>query len=275
MSAISWRRRSSTPSGPLTRTSERSTSAFSSSEPEQTSSVGHAVRAQRPDRLEGLDVAEVVADEEERAGVSSSTRVSTAAPLCMPGERTSITLRPGSTLSSWRCGQLAEHRQQPLEGGLGVRQPAGCARRPRAPSPRRRRPRRPARAEQPGQLAQEGGQSVRGPGRDHPAVGARTSARCRTGRRGSSSLPASPIALPTSSRPPRSSTWRAGRPVTTATARTWRGEVDEHVGRVVMDVRGLGVVDDRRQRAVEVEADDAGSRRRAPPRRSAARPGSR
>ena len=36
-----------------------------------------------------------------------------------------------------------------------------------------------------------------------------------------SSRPLSPIALPTSSSPPRSSACRAGRPVTTATARTW------------------------------------------------------
>ena len=49
-----------------------------------------------------------------------------------------------------------------------------------------------------------------------------------------SSLPWSPIASPTSSSPPRASTWRAGRPVTTATART-------RSLRSTSDLRGVGV----------------------------------
>ena len=71
-------------------------------------------------------------------------------------------------------------------------------------------------------------------------------------------MPASPIALPTSSSPPRASACRAGRPVTTATAATCVGELDQDVGGLGVDVGGLGVVHDRRQRAVEVQADHRG-----------------
>ena len=71
-----------------------------------------------------------------------------------------------------------------------------------------------------------------------------------------SSAPRSSIALPSASRSPMAIAWRAGRPVITATARTDLGELEQRArGRGVEACR-LGVVDDRRQRAVEVEADD-------------------
>ncbi len=81
-----------------------------------------------------------------------------------------------------------------------------------------------------------------------PCRGRRSRRRPRRGRRGPA--PGGP-----------------GGPVTTATARTTSLSVDEHLGRVGVDVRLRRVVDDRREGAVEVEADDD-LRRRARTRAS-------
>ena len=50
---------------------------------------------------------------------------STTRPLCIPGERTSITCRPGSTARSCSRGRSLEHREQPLEGAPRVVEPPG------------------------------------------------------------------------------------------------------------------------------------------------------
>ena len=70
-----------------------------------------------------------------------------------------------------------------------------------------------------------------------------------------SSAPRSSIALPSASRSPIAMAWRAGRPVITATARTDLGQLEQHAGRAGVQPCRLGVVDDGRQRAVEVEPD--------------------
>ena len=188
---------------------------------------------------------------------SSSTRVSTTRPLCMPCERTSITLPAGlddQVVALRRARAAAAAAARTRRPG---RRAAGCARRRRAPCPRprRRRPRRGAArraAPRSNDARPCGGRGERIRRLvELPALVAvlpedvelrAVARRC---------------ALPTSSSPPRSSACRAGRPVITAIAATWRGEVDEHLAGVGVDVRGLRVVDDRRQGAVEVEPDDA------------------
>ena len=50
--------------------------------------------------------------------------------------------------------------------------------------------------------------------------------------------------------------WRAGRPVITATARTTSASSSSAPGAAGVQAGRLGVVDDRGQRAVEVETDD-------------------
>ena len=158
-----------------------------------------------------------------------------------------MTLRPGSVIRSWLLARSRISGQQPLEGGVGVGEPAGVDGDGEAlvldPGVGRRRRGAARRCSSRSNDASPRG----GRGDDDPPVGRATSARCRTGRRRRGRRRRSPSALPTSSRPPRSSTCRAGRPVITATAAHLTGQVEEHVGGVVVDVRPLRVVDDRRR----------------------------
>ena len=133
--------------------------------------------------------------------------------------RTSITLRPGSTTRPCRARELAQQRQQPVEAPRAGRRAAGCARRRPGPSPRRR-PRRRRPAQQAGQLALEGGRARAGGRGETTRRWVEVQRSLPYWPKTKSSLPRSPIASPTSSSPPRASAWRAGRPVTTATART-------------------------------------------------------
>ena len=81
------------------------------------------------DRLEGLDVAEVVAGEDDAGGLllGHEGRARRGPCACSP-ERTSMTLRPGSTTRSWRSASVGDRGQQPLEGAGRVVQPAGVDR---------------------------------------------------------------------------------------------------------------------------------------------------
>ena len=85
-------------------------------------------------RLEGLEVAEVVAGEEEPAGVEAPRPAcSTTMPLCIPWERISITCRPGSRTRPYRSAssphQLRTSRSKAASGSRA----AGCARRAARP----------------------------------------------------------------------------------------------------------------------------------------------
>ena len=152
-------------------------------------------------------------------------------------------------------GGLREHRQQAFVGRLGVVEPAGVHRHRQA------------------LLLDLGVRGAR-PGAAAGAARAVNEASPRGGRgeitrrlvevqrslpywpKTYSSRPASPIALPTSSRPPRSSAWRAGRPVITATARTCSARSTSTSAASGWMWALLRVLDDRREGAVEVEADD-------------------
>ena len=121
--------------------------------------------------------------------------------------------------------------------------------------------------------AEEGRQPVRRPRRDDPAVGGGPALVAVLAEDVAAPCRRSPMALPTSSSPPRASAWRAGRPVITAIARDHVGELDQHVaGASGWMWARLRVVDDRGQGAVEVEARPRPRRPRGPGRRTAARP---
>ena len=68
MSAMSWRRKSSTPSGPCDHGVGEVDEGALLLGARAHQQRRHAVGAAAPDRLEGVDVAEVVADEDERPG---------------------------------------------------------------------------------------------------------------------------------------------------------------------------------------------------------------
>ena len=230
--------------------------------PRRPAASGMPLLAQLLDRLERLDVAR---GRRRRRGTprrsSSRTSVSTTQrPCACPGERTSMTLRPGSTVRSWRRAGSRTSGSSRSKARPGVGQPTGVhgdgeallldvgVGRVGLP-------------QQPGQLAQERRQPVRRPRRDHPAVRWRTSARCRTGR-----TRRAPCRRPRwRCRPPRARRGRApagpGRPVITAIARTW-------VARSTSTSRGLGVDVGRRRGR---RRSGTGCRRsRARPRRLAA-----
>ena len=147
----------------------------------------------------------------------SSRAACTARPLCMPGARTSSTIRPGSRPAR------AARRRRPAPPPAGRSRPrrraaAACARRPRGPSPPRTRRRRRSAASSAGSSSRKAW-SPRGGSGD-------VNSRVPESQR---SLPYCPIttsrgpsasASATASRPPSSTTWRAGRPVITTTART-------------------------------------------------------
>ena len=101
---------------------------------------------------------------------SSSTSRRTAAPLCIPWARISITERPGSTSSSWLFAasvSIGSSRSKAASGSSSRRVCTATAR----PFSSTHAPTASASAQQPRQLADEGGQPARRLGRDHPAVG--------------------------------------------------------------------------------------------------------
>ena len=138
----------------------------------------------------------------------------------MPGDRISITNRPGSTTRSRTRGALADQtaaaRRTPPRGR------AGGARAPRRPGPcpRRTPPTASAAAQHPGQVSRPGWPTPPEGAARSPGAVSSSSARCRTGRRRGAPCRCHRSRCPTSSRPPRSSAWRAGRPVITAIAAT-------------------------------------------------------
>ena len=216
-SEVSRRSRSRTPWGPLTTTSARAASAVCSedaSRPAASPGPGRGGRA----RLERLEVAEVVAGEKEPPASNSAASCWTGHPLSMPDERTSITLRPGSTTSPCSVASSSMRRQQPVDGQPRVVQPAGVDRdgEPLLLDVRRRGV-MPAQHRR--QLTLEGREAVRRPRRDDPALGGRP-ALVAVLPEDEQLLAVVPISAPTSSRSPSASAWRAGRPVITAIART-------------------------------------------------------
>ena len=186
-SEASRRSRSRTPSGPLTTTSASATSRLSSVEAEQTSSVGMPSPGELADRLERLEVAEVVAGEEERARLELLDERADDQALVHAVRADLDDVPAGLDHQVVRSARAAERRQQPLERRLGVLEAAGVhgdgqplvldeglAGVGRAQRARSSRGTSPGRA----------GAAARSPG-----AGWRSSARCRTGRRGRAPCP--------------------------------------------------------------------------------------
>ena len=252
-----------------------SSRALCSSEAEQTSRVARPAARSAAHRLERLDVAEVVAGEQERRRRRAPRPAAgRPGPCPCPAARTSITLRPGSTTRSWRRGQRrVSAGSSRSNAAVGVVEPPGVYGdgqallldvRVRGVGP----------AQHAGQVAQERRQSpCGGRGRDHPALG---------GGPALVAVLAEDVAAPgrrrrSRRRPRRARRARApggpGRPVITAMARDLRrpGRPARRAASGWM-CASLGVVDDRGQGAVEVEPDDGrrGGARRG--RRTAASP---
>ena len=159
------------PRGPSRRRRTSRGGCGSSREAEQTSSVGRPRLRRSSDRLEGLEVAEVVAGEQEAAGLQvAPPAYSTTRPLCMPCERTSITWRPGSTEQAVPLGELGDRLDQPVEGVVGVVEPPGVDGDGQALLLDEGLA-GVGGAQHPRQLALERRQPGRRPGRDDPAVG--------------------------------------------------------------------------------------------------------
>ena len=236
MSSARWRSRSMTPSGPSTTTSERSTSAVLLVGAGADQQPDHAAAPQVADRLEGLDVAEVVADEHHRVGVELPLRGCVRRCPCpcrgpgppRPSGRARVT-RPcaaaarSSTGVSRCCASAGSSRRRVC---TATARPFSsmCA----SPRPSRR--------------SSSGSSEIR-EARPRGGRGERT----RRSRADQRSLPYCPSTrspararrsdAPTSSRSPSATAWRTGRPVTTAIAAHLLGQRDEHLGGVGVDVR--------------------------------------
>ena len=255
-SAVSWRRSSRRPSGPSTTTSASRPGRSRSSEAEQTSRPGSPSARSERDGLERLDVAEVVAGEDDAAGLQLVDEGPHGVTLVHARERDLDHVAAGLDdrgRGAWRARASGGSSRSNAAGGSV--EPAGVHGDREALLLDVRLGGVGA-AQHARQLALNVASPRGGRGEIRRSV-VEDQRSLPYWPKTNSSPPWSPIALPTSSRPPRASAWRAGRPVTTATARTTLGEVDERrSGASGWMCAALGVVDDRREGAVEVEADD-------------------
>ena len=253
-----------------TSTSASSTSAFCSAEAEQTSRVGEARRAQLRDRLEGVDVAEVVADEHEGAGVLLLGQGLHGWPLCIPGDGSRSRCRPARPSRSWRAASSVSTGSSRSKAASGSASRRVCTATARPFTSTNASSRPPAGATR-GSSRRKVASPVRRPGeitrrliedqRSLPYCPKRNSSRPLLAHRVADLVQAA-----------EARTWRAGRPVTTATARTWRGQVDEELGGVFVDV-GRPRGPRRSARGCRRSRARRRTRRRTrPARRSAARP---
>ena len=222
------RRRSSsmTPSGPSTTRSARSTSAVLLLRAGADEEPDHAPAAQVRDRVEGLDVAEVVPDEHHRVGVQLLLQGAHGVALVHPAARTSTTIRPGSrtrpcaaaarsstgvsrSLRACRVGEPAgvHGDREPLALEVGVaRGPRGAAARGARTISVARPSRRPGREH----LPVAGRPALVAVLPEHEEVLAGVGDRRRRSRRGR----------------PSATACRTGRPVTTAIAANVLGQGD-------------------------------------------------
>ena len=147
-SEVSWRRRSRTPAGPSTTTSDISREGvlLAGGGADQEGGEAAAAQVERPPRTpRGRR------GRRRRRGTPPasrfSTRYSTTRPLCMPCERTSRTLPAGLDGQPVALGQLARSASAAARTRRRGRRGGGCARRRPGPCPRRRRrPRRRVRS---------------------------------------------------------------------------------------------------------------------------------
>ena len=239
--------------GRPTTMSEISTSASCSSEPEHTSSAGTPSSAQRPRRLERLEVAEVVADEQHALAVVLLDR-----PPAPPRPCACRARGPRAPAGRARAAGRGGPRRRRAAAAAGRRPPAGraavgCGPRRRGPSPPRGRPRRP-----PPRAARAAVAERRQPRRGLGEANARE-------RESQRSLPYCPMTISSASgrqlvRDVLEVAERDDLPGRAAgdhhDGAHLRGELGEHPRGVGVDDGRLRVLDDRREGAVEVEADD-------------------
>ena len=169
-SRVSWRRRSSTPSGPLTETSASSRRALSSLERAADQEGGHALVTERGDRLERLEVAQVVAGEEEGAGRGLLDEGADDLTLVHAGRADLDHLAAGLDHQVVLRGQVGQHRQEYVERGGGVLQPPGVDG-DRQPLVLDERVTGVVPTQDAGQPAEERREAVRGARGDDPAAG--------------------------------------------------------------------------------------------------------
>ena len=225
------------------------------------------------DRLEGLDVAEVVADEHHRVGVQLALQRAYGVALVHAAARGPP--RPSGRARAPGRSRAAARSSTGVSRSLrlvGVVQAAGVHGDREALALDVRVVEALA-AQQLGQLGDERGQPPRRSRREHPAVAGgpplvavlaehrRSPARAR--RSGCADL----VEVAERDR-------LAHRPAGDhRDRRDALGERDEHLAGVGVDVRLRRVLDDRRQGPVEVQADDGPGARRRPARRTGGAPG--
>ena len=183
-SAASVSRSVITPSGPsTTRSAQLDAEPPARRSDEQTSKLGRPSSAHDVDRLERLDVAEVVADEDHPARVVALPgRRARRCPLCMP-RRADLEHHAGRARGAGRARSAASPSGtgETREGRLRGRRAGGCGRRSRAPSPRRARRRLLAAQQVRGSSSRNAASPSGGSGRREPGGCWSPSARGRTG----------------------------------------------------------------------------------------------
>ncbi len=246
--------RPSTPPGPSTTTSDSSASTSCSCEDEQTSRVGRPWSRSRRTASKASRSPRSSPANSTPPGVVLGQRGLDRQPLVHAGRPDLEDLPAGLEGEPVPLRRVAQRLLEPHERRPPRRAAGGCAPPGRGPSPRRRRRRRaPPRA---------AGAARRGSAWSPRGGSGEVNSRVPESQR---SLPYCPIttsrapsASPsaTASRPPSSTTWRAGRPVTTTTARTRAASPVRTRGPSGWMTARRGVLDDRRQGAVEVQADE-------------------